>query len=271
MRTFYRLLISYFLIIFFYFTSYSQQKDLNDKYLATKSGCNIYCKGCSNYNFTATWNGKCQNGLANGYGKLIIYNSNGTERSIYTGTIISGKRSGQAIIIWPADKGYKGIGTFKDNQFYNGKIYYEDGELYSTHFNGEEKLSRIAKLEQELEEEKKKKEEEKKRTPCTLELTSFRKSEHTNTLTWESFYDIKNNSYGRDLKIRIHNSNVGRKDGDWFMNIYMLSAVSNIHYDRDITYSEAMSSSISKILHKEYLIETLKNEKIVCPYGVEKD
>lgn len=80
-------------------------------------------------NETATWNGDCKEGYANGKGTVIWY-ENGKEASRYTGDVVQGKPHGKGNVVYTTPH-YTYEGDFKDGKAqgkgtltYTGKFRY---------------------------------------------------------------------------------------------------------------------------------------------------
>ena len=96
-------------------------KDLN-------TGCRVWNTFPSETD-TITWNGKCVNGYASGYG-VVRWSDNGIEYEIDKGEFRKGKLNGHAVIIMKS-RGIRFEGKFRHNLPHGHGTLEEDGEVYS--------------------------------------------------------------------------------------------------------------------------------------------
>jgi hypothetical protein len=116
------ILISLFLGLTF--TLLAQNKDI---FIESNKGCKIFCTNYTN-ECTVSWDGKCLNGFASGYGTRIIY-KNGNPYSSFIGNMLNGKRSGQGTYTW--SNGEKYVGNWQnDKRSGQGTNIWSNGEKY---------------------------------------------------------------------------------------------------------------------------------------------
>jgi hypothetical protein len=231
------------------------QSDSKNNYLVSDKGCKMVCKDCEG---SFTWSGKCLNGYINGYGSATSIDG-----TINTGTFVQGEISGQGTTIWPNDVDYKFIGTYKINRRWNGKMYYKDGEVYSTILEGKETLSRIAQLERQISDQAKKK-------PCIVKFVCY----DENPSNWDKIgpsavFLVENYNGNKTAKLTLstYNGIVSAKEDDAICNHNSYydykEKVFHYRFERSKRYPsrEDMREYATSILSESY------NTKSGCPNG----